>query len=297
MLANDFMAYYQVENPTLSATPPISLYAKHQNEWFDAFDPQLDRAYWAREEWQRCASLPVDAEAGIGGKMADEVEARDYLTVEQSAALLDRLKARKVAMMDLILYAVSTFATAESDGPWVQMSCTFGGRSDILGASGRDYSGTVGLLALNGLLLLHAPAGDTVVDRIGDVKRQVAAIPAKGLSYFIGSDAPLKIGVDRISVDNNPLYNRELSVNFHGYEGYETPQVDTAQIRPVSSYVHVPPEYDRWCRLDFNFGFEDRKFYISCKHSSQQYRPETIARFMAVIRDHIMSLPATGADA
>lgn len=292
MLASDFVAFYQSDNPSLPAATPISIYAQRQNDWFDAFDPQLDRDYFSRTEWQRCRSLPVDCEDGIAGKCADAAEARDYLTGEQSTELLNRMKAHKVSMMDLILYAVTSFATAESDGEWAQMSCTFGGRSDVLGASGHDFSSTVGLLALNGLLLMHAPAGETVLDRVADVKSQLAAIPSKGLSYFIGSGAPVKTGVERVNVDNLPLYNRQLSVNFHGYEGYDTPKVDTAQVRPLSSHVYVPPEYDRWCRLDFNFGFEDGKFYISCGHSSKQYRAETIARFVAVIRGHILSVPA-----
>lgn len=292
MLANDFVAFYLSDNPSLPAATPISIYAQHQNAWFEAFDSRLDRDYWLRDEWTRCRSLPVDRDAGIGGKIADETEARDYLTVEESAALLTRLKAHKVAMMDLILYAVSAFATDASGAEWTQMSCTFGGRSDVLGTSGQDFSSTVGLLALNGLLLLRAPAGESVLDRVEDVKRQLAAIPSKGLSYFIGSDAPVKLGVERVSVDNHALYKRELSVNFHGYEGYDTPKVDSAQVRPVSSYVHVPPEYDRWCRLDFNFGFENGMFYISCKHSSQQYEAATIAGHIATIRNHIMAVPA-----
>jgi 3-oxoacyl-(acyl-carrier-protein) synthase/acyl carrier protein len=292
MLANDFVAFYQADNPPLPAATPISIYAQRQNAWFDAMDPEQERAYWSRAEWHRCRSLPVDTEDGIAGKCADGVEARDYLTGEQSKELLDRMKAHKVSMMDLILYAVTSFATAESDGEWAQMSCTFGGRSDLLGASGHDFSSTVGLLALNGLLLLHAPAGTTVLERIEDVKHQLAAIPTKGLSYFIGSGAPVKSGVERVNVDNLPLYNRQLSVNFHGYEGYDTPQVDAAQVRPLSAHVHVPPEYDRWCRLDFNFGFEDGRFYIACGHSSRQYRAETIARYIAVIRNHILAVPA-----
>lgn len=289
MLANDFVAYYQLDNPPLPAATPISIYASFQNGWFDASDSARENEYWARPEWQRCRSLPVDEEAGIGGKAADETELREYLSVEDSAALINRLKPHKVSLIDLILYAVTTFATSESDGEWTQMSCTFGGRSDLLGNSGHDFSSTVGLLALNGLLLLHAPAGATALERVEDMKRQLAAIPSKGLSYFIGSEAPVKPGVERVNVDHKPLYNRELSVNFHGYEGYDAPDIGAAQVIPVGTYVHVPPDYDRWCRLDFNFGFENGMFYLSCKHSARQYRRETIARFMAGIRASILS--------
>lgn len=290
LLAQDFAAYYRSEQPPPAT--PVALYARQQNAWFDTIDPLLERDYWARPEWRRCGALPVDQEAGIGGKVGDETELRDYLDVEQSAALLARMKPHKVAMMDLILYAVASFATAESDSAWTQMSCTFGGRSDLIGASGHDFSRTVGLLALNGLLLLHAPAGATPLERIDDVRRQLAAIPGKGLSYFIGSAAPLKPGVERINVDHQPLYNRQLSVNFHGYEGYDAPHISSAEVRPVGSHVHVPPEYDRWCRLDFNFGFEDGRFFISCKYSARQYRAETMARHVAAIRAMILSVPA-----
>ena len=289
LLAQDFATYYRAEEPP--STTPVALYARQQNAWFDTIDPVDERKYWARPEWQRCRALPVDEEAGIGGKVGDETELRDYLDTEQSAALLARMKPHKVSMMDLILYAVTSFAAAESDSAWAQMSCTFGGRSDLIGASGHDFSRTVGLLALNGLLLLHTPTGATPLERIDDIKHQLAAIPGKGLSYFIGTAAPLKPGVERVNVDHQPLYNRQLSVNFHGYDGYDAPRISNAAVRPVGNIVHVPSEYDRWCRLDFNFGFEEGRFFISCKYSARQYHTETMERHVAAIRAMILSVP------
>ncbi|CAL1693069.1 hypothetical protein MMB232_03252 (plasmid) [Brevundimonas subvibrioides] len=227
LMMNDFAAFYQDENPNLPSATPISIYAQYQNNWFETFDIEQDRAYWRRDEWALCGNLPVDQEAGIGGKTGEETEAREYVSVDDSAALLSRLKAHRVGLMDLILTAVSTFATTQARSDWTQMSCTFGGRSDVLGATGRDFSSTVGLLALNGLLLLQKPSGKTVLDRVEDMKHQLSAIPSKGLSYFIGSDAPVKLGVERVNVDSMPLYNRELTVNFHGYEGYNVPHIET----------------------------------------------------------------------
>ncbi|MGN6423148.1 MAG: beta-ketoacyl synthase N-terminal-like domain-containing protein [Asticcacaulis sp.] len=292
LLANDFVAFYQSDNPALPSATPISIYSQYQNAWFEAFDPEQDRLYWSRPEWSACGSLPVDREAGVGGKSGEETEARKYLSAEETSNLLSRLKAHKISLMDLILYSVTAFATAEANSEWTQMSCTFGGRSDVLGVTGRDFSGTVGLLALNGLLLLQTPSNEGIIERVEAIKRQLAEIPLKGLSYFIGSAAPVKRGVHRINVDNKPLFNREITVNFHGYEGYNTPQVDAAQVIPLGTHIHVPPEYDRWSRLELNFGFEDGRFYISCKYSSGQYDEQTISRFVTKMRDEITSLPA-----
>ena len=275
IIFQDLLAQFQPGAPGLPAATPVSLYAAAQRSWYGELDREAQRAYWSRPEWQACRPLPVDAAAGVGGRTGDEIEHRHVLDAAASAALVEGLKRHKVGMLDLIVHAVSSFYLAESGGEWLQMSCAFGGRSDVIGAQGHDFSRTVGLLALNGLLLIRQPHGGSALEQVMDIKRQLAGIPERGLAYFIDPSGL-------------PAYDRQIGVNFLGYDSFTTAGPASHEIGLVREFQFMPPDLERWYRLDFDFGFENGCFFVGCRYSCRQYRADTIAGYVGGIAGKLL---------
>jgi 3-oxoacyl-(acyl-carrier-protein) synthase/acyl carrier protein len=271
----DLLGYFG--DPAYSPPPvtPVALYANYQNSWFEATDARKERDYWERDEWTQARALPVDAEAGVAGYGQDEYEQRHYLTEEASAALVAQLKQHKVAMLDLILYAVAEVYLEEAGGDWLQVACTLSGRADLLGASGLDFSDTVGFLGLCGLLLLQRPRGGNALEQIADIKRQMSAIPAKGARYFVGESHAGAQQELRM-----PAYNRQLGVNFLGYEGHNPNAVDRSELAFERELSPPLTGIERWYRMSLMMGFTDGRFFAQCSYSSVQYQRATIERYL-----------------
>jgi hypothetical protein len=284
----DLLACVESGAASLPAATPASLYAEAQRDWYRDLDQQAQCAYWSRPEWRMCRPLPVDADAGVGGYTGDEAEHRHELDAEASAALVEGLKRHKLGMLDLIVYAVSNFYQAEAGGEWLQMSCAFGGRSDVIGARGHDFSRTVGLLALNGLLLIRQPRGADGVRKAMDVKRQLAEIPGRGLAYFIDTTDPSPAARGRR--DQMPVYDRQIGVNFLGYQSFDTAPEQSGGIGLVREFSLLPPDLERWYRLDFDFGFVNGRFFIGCRYARSQYRAGTIARYVDRIANDLLAV-------
>lgn len=275
----------------IATATPVARYVAAQRRWYRALDWQDQLDYWRQPAWNDCRPLPVDSEvaAGIGGYTGDETAYRHTADRQSSEALLARLKQHKVGLLDLIAHAVSAFYLAEAGGENLMMSCAFGGRAEVIGAQGHDFSHTAGALALNGLLLLRRAHGDTVLDEVLDMKRQLAAIPARGLAYFIEAASPEPDGPARRAA--LPVYDRQIGINFLGYEGFDTAATQSDAIGLLQEYRLLPPDLARWNRLSFQFGFVDGCLYVACDYARTQYRASTIARHVHRIADAMFAFP------
>ena len=278
----DLLTHFKAGSSGPPPATPVSLYVAAQRDWYRRLDQQAQHAYWSKPEWRACRQLPVDmADRGVGGLTADEAEHRRTFDAATSAALVKGLKQRKIAMLDAIIYAVSSFYLGEAGGEWMQLCCPFGGRSETIGTEGQDYSRTVGLLALNGLLLIRQPDGASELEKVMDIKRQLADIPGKGTAYFIEACNPAPGSREKRAL--MPVYDRQVGVNFFGYEGFDTAAVEAGQPEFLREFQVMPPGLARWYRLDLDFGFANGCFSVGCRYASTQYHAATIARHV----DHI----------
>ena len=274
----------------IAPATPVARYVAAQRAWYRALAWQDQLGYWRQSAWKTCRPLPVDTEAGagIGGYTGDQAGYRHTFDTQASAALLASLKRHKVGMLDLIVHAVGTFYLAEAGGDSFMASCTFGGRAEVVGAQGHDFSCTAGALALNGLLLLRRPVGETGLEQVLDMKRQLAAIPARGLAYFIEAASPEPDGPARRAA--LPVYDRQIGINFLGYDSLDGAARQAQALELLHEVELLPPDLERWHRLSFEFGFMDGCFYIACSYAHTQYRAATIARHVQRIADAMSSL-------
>jgi 3-oxoacyl-(acyl-carrier-protein) synthase/acyl carrier protein len=275
---------------SIALATPVARYVEAQRAWYRVLDWQDQLDYWRQPAWQACRLLPVDTEvdASTGGYTGDQAGFRHTFDAQATAALLASLKRHKVGMLDLIVHAVGSFYLAEAGGDCFMVSCTFGGRAEVVGAQGHDFSCTAGALALNGMLLLHRQNGDTGLEQVFDMKRQLAAIPARGLAYFIEATNAGPDGPDRRAA--LPIYDRQIGINFLGYDNVGRATQHTPAIELLHEVELFPPNLERWHRLSFEFGFTADCFYIACGYAHTQYRADTIARYVHRIADVMSSL-------
>jgi hypothetical protein len=87
-----------------------------------------------------------------------------------------------------------------------------------------------------------------------------------------------------------PVYDRQIGVNFLGYESFDTAPRETGGIDLVREFNLLPPDLERWYRLDFDFGFVNDRFFIGCRYARSQYRAATIARHVERIAGDLLAV-------
>lgn len=265
---------------------PISVYADIQYKWVTSIDIPNEKRYWETDSWNQCVILPVDFPVeGVGGVISEEKCERLLLEYEISQSAVRNLSKLNAGVLDIIIYALSNIFLNESNAEFIQLSCTYNGRSGVIGNTGNDFSRTVGALAMNGLLIIRNPSNSDPKQGLADVKQQLSDIPNKGLSYFFKE---LQVGLGSLNEQiNYPDYDRQIGINFFGYNGFCQTTTDTDEIRYRGEYKFPPPERERWYKLEFEAGFADGQLFVQCRFSDRQYREETIQYYLKSVLDTV----------
>ena len=174
------------------AGQPIALAAKTLSfkGWAEAVVAHVEAggvegeaAYWAEVEARRARvkGLPVDYEGGAN-RVASEAVVRTELTAEETRRLLvDVPQGYHTQITEVLLAGV-----VEAVGEWtgerrVVVEVEGHGREEVV--EGADVSRTVGWFTTQYPVVLEVAGAQSVGEVVGRVKREVRAIPGRGMGY------------------------------------------------------------------------------------------------------------------
>ncbi|MFE7431162.1 condensation domain-containing protein, partial [Streptomyces sp. NPDC057545] len=284
ILLGDLATAY--EHAIAGRTPDLGPRTSSVRDWADrlgayvregGFDDQA--AYWSSVAEAAEIGLPRDMPLG-GNKVADQAAVMAYLDTDDTHALLHQVPGRfRTQINDVLLAALARTLRGWTGRDKVAVNLEGHGREELF--DDIDLTRTVGWFTAMYPVALELPAGDDWPGTMRSVKRQLRAVPDRGVGY----------GALRHLADTPglvPAVDPLISFNYLG-------QFDTAtggaglldRSVAVDGQEHGPQQ-ERNHLIDVVAAVDDGRFVVTWYYSAAVHHQETVAalaeEFVAALR-------------
>ncbi|MEU9851629.1 condensation domain-containing protein, partial [Streptomyces sp. NPDC047985] len=284
VLLGDLATAY--EQAVVGRTPDLGPRTSSVRDWADrlgayvregGFDDQT--AYWRSVAETAQVALPLDMPEG-GNKVADQAAVMAYLDTGDTHALLHQVPGRfRTQINDVLLAALARTLRGWTGRDRVAVNLEGHGREELF--DDIDLTRTVGWFTAMYPVALELPAGDDWPATMRSVKRQLRAVPDRGVGY--GALRHLADTPDLV-----PAVDPLISFNYLG-------QFDTTaggaglldRSVAVDGQEHGP-EQERNHLIDVVAAVDDGRFVVTWYYSAAVHQRETVAAlaegFVAALR-------------
>ncbi|MFE7467008.1 condensation domain-containing protein, partial [Streptomyces sp. NPDC057499] len=243
------------------------------------FDDQT--AYWRSVAETATVDLPLDMPTG-SNKVADQAAVSMFLAPEETHALLHQVPGRyRTQINDVLLAALARTLKGWTGRDGTAVNLEGHGREELF--DDVDLTRTVGWFTAMYPVALELPAGGDWAGIMRAVKRQLRAIPDRGVGY--GALRHLAETPDLV-----PALDPLISFNYLGQFGTASGTGDGLldQSAAVGGQEHGP-EQERNHLIDVVAAVDDGRFVVTWYYSAAVHHEETIAAlaeaFVAGLRD------------